>query len=69
MGDITIHDCTGHRVHILVGSRAAGREEADVMTLLTYNNSDLDLQDELACGLSPFMERILLHCQDDPGLN
>ena len=42
MGDIMIHDCTGHWVHVVVGNRVAGRGEADAMTLLINNNSDLD---------------------------
>ena len=44
MGDITIHNCTRHGVPVLVGGKASGREEANMMTLLTNNNSNLDLQ-------------------------
>ena len=43
MGDITIHDCTRHGVPVLVGGKASGREEANVVTLLTNDNSNLDL--------------------------
>lgn len=66
MRDITIHDCTRHRVHILIGSKARWREETNMVTLLTNNNSDLDLQNELVRGLPPkSSERILRDCQDD----
>ena len=43
MGDITIHDCTRHGVPVLVGGKASGREEANMVTLLTNDNSNLDL--------------------------
>ena len=66
MRDITIHDCTWHRVHILIGSKARWWEEANMVSLLTNNNSDLDLQNELACGLPPkAFERISRDCRDD----
>ena len=70
MRHITIHDCTRHRVHILIGGEARGREEPNMMALLTNNNSDLDLKIELACGLPPkSLERILRDCQDDLDLS
>ena len=66
MRDIAIHDGTGHWVHVLVGSKAGGREETNMMTLLTNHNSDLDLPNGLACGLSPRSSECILHdCQDD----
>ena len=65
MRDITIHDCSRHGVPVLVGGEAGGGEEANMMPLLTNNNSDLDLQKKLTCGLPPkSLERILRDCQD-----
>ena len=48
VSDIVLNQGTRHRVSILVASHSLGREEANVVTLLSNNNSHLGLSVKLA---------------------
>lgn len=54
MSDITLNQGPRHRVAILVASISLGREEANVVSLLSDNNSYL----WLSCILATFTYRI-----------
>lgn len=43
LGDIAVHQCTWNRIPVLVRCKTAVREDAHVMTLLSDNDSEVDL--------------------------